>query len=1571
MTTATADQPTTLDPTVWADLLGVPYRPWGRTRAGMDCYGLVLEIQRRLGRPVPDVGLDYDPLAPATGMVEGAAAGAWERVQDPAPGDMVLFWVLAARGGWPDHAGVLIEPRKFLHLLAGRARACLSPLDRFADRVAGFYRPRAGNRVALPALPAVDSRMGVQPSGAGDAPGGSQGHLVRTVFVPDPIGQTDRAVCVTTWREGSTVWDYVPVDRLTPEAQDRLLVRVNGGRRLTAAEAAAEPCPAGAEVFCWLPPGIPVPAALVTATGISAATLAAIGNIVIATTVGLLAQLITAPGKPKLDQTEDNGSPTFNLAGTTNTTANGTTVPVVYGRIRTGGQILQLFFETDDQFRSTLYMLVCVSEGEVKSIGGITADTNRASAASIAGTDIEIDGNPIGSLPQAKVSVRLGKTRQSPIPGFDRTVVAFDQNTLLRATSPLVAGTPTVPNNDQTFLYTTTQPVDGFALLIQYPIGLYDVTSGGNESTYIVAYTLRYRRKGIPSSEVVEVVNHGPSLKKSDHTRAIRKYSLTRDIYEIRITRMTDNDENLQRKFSVSKLIAVNEYVSDDPVAYNGKALLAIEAVHTGQLSGSIPDVTSIVEGKLCHVWNGVSTTSPAFTFQWTDNPAWIILDILTNPTYGMGALVGLQEIDLASFRAFADYCEVNLTTSGQTHKRWQFNHVFAEAQRAWDAIGLVAAAARATVVLSGSKYKVVIEQATNPTQLFSMGNIVPATMKLRYLPSFRRPNLVRLQYRNAALDWDSDVAPLESGVTGSTRFVQETMSLLGITNARQAYRACKYVLNVAQAVKRALTFKAPIDAVAVEPGDTFNFEHDALALVVAGGRVAVDSGSSESITFDRDITVPASPAYEVMVRTYDPGSGQELLQVALLPNGTFPAGSEITLSSSWTVPPKQGDVYAVGPKTTYLTTWRAVSVRRLADQNVEIDALQYATSVYTDDPGTIEGFTDIWPDTRKFPAAVSGLRVVEVTLVLQDGSVHHAIDVSFAPVKEGEHHDVWVRPVSDTDQVDGLVEWWHAGLAVDGQFRVQEGIAPRTAYMVSVTPLSASGNRLDPTYGTTAIVSILGRLEFPEAPTGLAATNAPRGGLFLTWTPSVDLDVDHYEVRETLTEPRKFLFSQVLAKCACGSGILVEPHRIGAAHYFQIAAVNRSGFRSITPAYVQGTPAAMELSQLVSTSEAASWTGVKTSMTVAGSVVRSDLGATAPSYRTTNIALASKVGLVRIFVEAAGYEIDWTIEEAGYPINSPHARRKRIDGLLLENPEPPYILALDDNDYPIGAPGCYLQQLDGPVPMDTVYAMRVQYEVSTDSGGSWQPIRDYTGPFPVEAGATHVRVTVSFGIPANCKLRAQIEEITVQQHAPMLAGAVYASDKNSHFSNTADTVDSHLEELGYLLNEQVRDGIWDRVFNSPRWWNQSEAFYSAGVAFARAAPDAADTTIAHKLYKIPKWYQKDGSNVITVDVWWFGSTVPGADQIWRLRVRHGSMDASEVVPGGTNTDFSITVASATHLVNRLYKSTVNVTTPDFGTGDELALLALYRRASSDAVDTYAGTVYIAGIAIRSGVKNT
>lgn len=75
----------------------------------------------------------------------------------------------------------------------------------------------------------------------------------------------------------------------------------------------------------------------------------------------------------------------------------------------------------------------------------------------------------------------------------------------------------------------------------------------------------------------------------------------------------------------------------DEWLSYPNTALLAIKIKATDQLNSTAPVVTVLTKGRLVPVWDGVSLTSPNITNQWSQNPAWIALDVITNNRYGLG----------------------------------------------------------------------------------------------------------------------------------------------------------------------------------------------------------------------------------------------------------------------------------------------------------------------------------------------------------------------------------------------------------------------------------------------------------------------------------------------------------------------------------------------------------------------------------------------------------------------------------------------------------------------------------------------------------------------------------------------------------------------------------------------------------------------------------------------------------------------------------------------------------------------------------------------------------------------
>jgi len=127
-----------------ADLIGVPFLDLGRDPAvGLDCWGVVMEVQRRMGRIVPDYAVTscYASEEAFECMKSAAASGLWQPLSTPMPGDVVAFETNREQPGVIDHFGVYLGGGKFIHTIKGHNCETSKLHDmQWKPKVRGFYR---------------------------------------------------------------------------------------------------------------------------------------------------------------------------------------------------------------------------------------------------------------------------------------------------------------------------------------------------------------------------------------------------------------------------------------------------------------------------------------------------------------------------------------------------------------------------------------------------------------------------------------------------------------------------------------------------------------------------------------------------------------------------------------------------------------------------------------------------------------------------------------------------------------------------------------------------------------------------------------------------------------------------------------------------------------------------------------------------------------------------------------------------------------------------------------------------------------------------------------------------------------------------------------------------------------------------------------------------------------------------------------------------------------------------------------------------------------------------------------
>lgn len=118
--------------------MGLPWRPRGRDRDGVDCWGLarlVLAEQAGLDLPAWDTVAPGDALAASRRIRVETRSGGWV----PVPPAAAMPLDVAVMRGVPLHIGIVAPGRRILHVLEG-CSAVLQPIAALTHRIEGFYR---------------------------------------------------------------------------------------------------------------------------------------------------------------------------------------------------------------------------------------------------------------------------------------------------------------------------------------------------------------------------------------------------------------------------------------------------------------------------------------------------------------------------------------------------------------------------------------------------------------------------------------------------------------------------------------------------------------------------------------------------------------------------------------------------------------------------------------------------------------------------------------------------------------------------------------------------------------------------------------------------------------------------------------------------------------------------------------------------------------------------------------------------------------------------------------------------------------------------------------------------------------------------------------------------------------------------------------------------------------------------------------------------------------------------------------------------------------------------------------
>jgi len=622
------------------------------------------------------------------------------------------------------------------------------------------------------------------------------------------------------------------------------------------------------------------------------------------------------------------------------------------------------------------------------------------------------------------------------------------------------------------------------------------------------------------------------------------------------------------------------EYVTTgtrDDISYNGMALVALWGIASEKLSGSL-DFSCVIKGRQVSVYTGVST----YTLQWSDNPAWVCFDILTQPiwsnTYSWDGLKyepsnwvlrrwdGIQpsDIDIQSFIDWAEHCDEEVTPPDYDPldvKRCTFNGIFDTVTNIWDAATSVADNARAWLLPpSGTaKYRVVLDKpyvnlgGPSVTQLFNTGNIIKDSLEQIYTSMIDRATELQVEFINKDLNWESD--------TFSARYLfatvprEDSINLHGITVASQAWRRAMLQLYYNAVTPLEAQWDVGQDALNCQVGDVVGLQHE-LPQYGFGGRVVSATGSV--VVLDRPVEIITSTDYVMTVRNND----DTLTNFNILYANNPATGGTCTLYGTFSPVPAKYDPFAFGEPALTYKPFRVLEIKNNGDNTFHISGQEYNDSVYNVDTDTPPVPTPDYSALNPFPV-VTNLACDEVVITLPDGTINDCVDVHFTRPSSSLYGKAHIYYQSKRLIGDSYpVRWQDGGVTNSEVYRLQN-LMTFYYYKIAVVTINTTGKGGPVDLAPYIEFRPLGKsippadvLNFKVFQYGLT--------LIFTWDHVPDLDLWGYEIRvgDTFANSIEILDVQ-------SANRYDYPAPVGGTYTYWIRAKDTSGLYSTNPASV------------------------------------------------------------------------------------------------------------------------------------------------------------------------------------------------------------------------------------------------------------------------------------------------------------------------------------------------------------------------------------------------------------------
>ncbi|OOF57131.1 host specificity protein J [Rodentibacter genomosp. 2] len=547
-----------------------------------------------------------------------------------------------------------------------------------------------------------------------------------------------------------------------------------------------------------------------------------------------------------------------------------------------------------------------ISEGEIEGL----ADGMKS---------VYLDNTPIQNqddsynFSNVQLEGRVGSQVQDIISGFNTSEKEISVGTQVRKTTPI---TRTITDSKVSRLRLT--------LGVQ---SLFHQNDQGDTNGATVNLTVYIGNQSYP----ITISGKYSSQYLQQHTFS----GLPAVPFTVRVER--NSEDSKSQRLQNNTVWASYTEIIDTEFTYPNTALIGVK--FDSEYFSNIPNRTYDVKGIKVKVpsnydpktrqyrgmWDGT------FKLAWSDNPAWVLYDVVTNKRYGLGGRLGEFGADKWALYQVAQYCDQLVPDGfGGKEPRFTCNAWLTDQRAAYDVINDICSIFRAMPVWNGREVTVVMDRPSDPVWTYTNANVENGEFTYTFSAKKARHNAIQVEYadKDNAYEKTIEYVSDDEAIRKNGLNVKK-ITAFGCTSRGQAHRTGLWLLQTEKLETKTVTFTVGTEGLMHIPGDIIKVADIDYAGTNIGGRVLNIDG--RNVTLDREIDITAKSYF-----TYINAQAKHQDIKILSANG-----AEITLDTEPTGLTEYG-VWSLTTQRINTQLFRALSVKEQDKGKYTIVALQH-----------------------------------------------------------------------------------------------------------------------------------------------------------------------------------------------------------------------------------------------------------------------------------------------------------------------------------------------------------------------------------------------------------------------------------------------------------------------------------------------------------------------------------------------------------------------------------------------------------------------------------------------------